>query len=201
VPLTVGLTGGIAAGKSAVLDRLRELGAVVVDSDDVARDVVEPGTDGFSEVVERFGPEVVRADGSLDRARLAAIVFADPTARAALEAIVHPRVRAEVCRRIRRAAAAAVVVNAVPLLVEAGIASDYDRIVVVEAPVEARIRRLAHSRGMSRAESLARMAAQADDERRRAIAWRVIVNDGSVEELRAQVDDVWRALQAAAGLT
>jgi dephospho-CoA kinase len=201
VPLTVGLTGGIAAGKSAVLDRLRELGAVVVDSDDVARDVVEPGTDGFSEVVERFGPDVVRADGSLDRARLAAIVFADPTARAALEAIVHPRVRAEVCRRIRRAAAAAVVVNAVPLLVEAGIASDYDRIVVVEAPVEARIRRLAHSRGMSRAESLARMAAQADDERRRAIAWRVIVNDGSVEELRAQVDDVWRALQAAARLT
>jgi dephospho-CoA kinase len=201
VPLTVGLTGGIAAGKSAVLDRLRELGAVVVDSDDVARDVVEPGTDGFSEVVERFGPDVVRADGSLDRARLAAIVFADPTARAALEAIVHPRVRAEVCRRIRRAAAAAVVVNAVPLLVEAGIASDYDRIVVVEAPVEARIRRLAHSRGMSRAESLARMAAQADDERRRAIAWRVLVNDGSVEELRAQVDDVWRALQAAAGLT
>ena len=195
-PLTVALTGGIAAGKSAVLERFRELGAVVIDSDVVAREVVEPGTDGFAAVVERFGSAVVRTDGSLDRALLGSIVFADAGARAALEAIVHPRVRASVRRRIGELGPGTIVVNAVPLLVEAGLAADYDRVVVVEAPVEERVRRLAESRGLSREESLARVAAQVDDDRRRAVAWRVIVNDGSLDELRAKVDDVWRALVA-----
>jgi dephospho-CoA kinase len=191
---TVGLTGGIGAGKSAALDRFRELGAVVIDSDDVARDVVEPGTDGHAAVVERFGSGIISSEGAVDRARLAAIVFADPDARADLEAIVHPRVRAEVRRRVSEAPADAIVVNAVPLLVEAGLESDFDRVVVVEAPIEMRVSRLAQSRGMPRDQALARIAAQADDGRRRAVAWRVIVNDGSVEHLRTQVDDVWRAL-------
>lgn len=196
MPLTVGLTGGIGAGKSAVLERFRELGAVVIDSDDVAREVVEPGTDGFAAVVARFGPEVVRADGSLDRPRLGSVVFADAAARADLEAIVHPRVRSKVRGRVRAAASDAVVVNAVPLLVEAGLAGEYDRIVVVEAPVEVRLRRLAESRGLGRDEAVARMDAQASDQQRRAVAWRVIVNDGSLDELRAQVDDAWRVLRA-----
>jgi dephospho-CoA kinase len=158
-PLTVALTGGIGAGKSAVLQRFGELGAVVIDSDDVARAVVEPGTEGFSAVVEAFGPSVIAPDGSLDRARLASIVFADAEARARLEAIVHPLVRAEVGRRVSAAASDEIVVNAVPLLVETGIAGEYDRVVVVEAPVEVRLRRLAHSRGMGRDEALARIAA------------------------------------------
>jgi dephospho-CoA kinase len=194
VPLTVGLTGGIGAGKSAVLERFRELGAVVVDSDDVARQVVEPGTEGFSAVVARFGLDIVGADGSLDRPRLGSIVFADAVARADLEAIVHPLVRAEVRRRVSAVSSDSVIVNAVPLLVETGIAGEYDRVVVVEAPVELRLRRLAESRGMGREEALARMAAQASDEQRRAVAWRVIVNEGSLDDLRTAVDGVWQAL-------
>jgi len=199
--LMVGLTGGIGAGKSAVLERFRELGAVVIDSDDVAHEVVAVGTSGLAEVSARFGPEVLSLDGSLDRARLASIVFSDPDARADLEAIVHPRVRAEVRRRVAAAAGNAVVVNAVPLLVEAGLAPDYDRVVVVEAPVDVRVARLAASRGMSRVEALARVGAQASDEERRAVAWRVIVNDGSIEVLQAQVDGVWRALSREVGVT
>ena len=197
--LVVGLTGGIGAGKSAALDRFTELGAVVVDSDDVAREVVAAGTPGLAEVASRFGPDMLAADGTLDRARLAGVVFADADARAALEGIVHPRVRAEVRRRVAAAPAGSIVVNAVPLLAEAELAGDYDRVVVVEAPVEARIARLVVSRGMSREEAFQRIGVQASDEQRRAVAWRVIVNDGTLDTLRAQVDDVWRALLAEAG--
>ena len=196
--LVVGLTGGIGAGKSAALDRFAELGAVVVDSDDVAHEVVAAGTPGLAAVVAQFGRDVLAADGTLDRARMAGVVFVDADARAALEAIVHPRVRAEVRRRIAAAPPGSIVVNAVPLLTEAALAGDYDRVVVVEAPIEARIARLAASRGMSQEAALRRIGAQASDEQRRSVAWRVIVNDRTLDTLRAQVDDVWDALLAEA---
>jgi dephospho-CoA kinase len=194
--LVVGLTGGIGAGKSAALDRFGELGALVLDSDTIARAVVAAGTPGLAEVAARFGEGVLAADGTLDRARLAEIVFANADARVALETIVHPRVRAEVRKQVAAAPAGSVVVNAVPLLVEAGLSDDYDRVVVVEAPAEARIARLAATRGMSREEALRRIDAQASDVQRRAVAWRVIVNDTTLSALRAQVDDVWRELLA-----
>ncbi|HEX7106253.1 MAG TPA: dephospho-CoA kinase [Acidothermaceae bacterium] len=195
MPLVIGLTGGIGAGKSAVLERFRELGAMVVDSDDVAREMVAPGTPGLAAVVARFGTSVLRGDGSIDRPALAAIVFSDDAARADLEAITHPLVRAEVRRRVSATPSDAIVVNAVPLLVETGIAGEYDRVVVVEAPVEQRVLRLARARGMTRGEALARMAAQASDDERRAVAWRVIVNDGSLDDLNTAVDQVWAALR------
>lgn len=192
--LRVGLTGGIASGKSAALSRFAEVGAVTIDSDVLARAAIAPGTQGFSDVVKRFGAGVIRADGSLDRAQLGSIVFADATARADLEAIVHPWVREEVRRQFAEAAHDTVVVNAVPLLVEAGLAGDYDRVVVVEAPLDAQLNRLAESRGLNREQALARIAAQASAEQRRAVAWRVIVNDGTLDDLRRKVDEVWRAL-------
>jgi dephospho-CoA kinase len=195
MPLVVGLTGGIGSGKSAALERFRELGAVVVDSDDVAREVVAPGTPGLAAIVQRFGTSVLQGDGSLDRPALASIVFSDDAARADLEAITHPLVRAEVSRRVSAASSDSIVVNAVPLLAETGIAGEYDRVVVIEAPAEHRVLRLARSRGMSRDEAVARMAAQASDDERRAIAWRVIVNDGSLDELRAAIDQVWGELK------
>jgi dephospho-CoA kinase len=168
---------------------------MVVDSDDVAREMVAPGTPGLAAVVARFGTSVLRGDGSIDRPALAAIVFSDDAARADLEAITHPLVRAEVRRRVSAAPSDAIVVNAVPLLVETGIAGEYDRVVVVEAPVEQRVLRLARARGMTRGEALARMAAQASDDERRAVAWRVIVNDGSLDDLNTAVDQVWAALR------
>ncbi len=197
MPLVVGLTGGIGSGKSAALERFRELGAVVIDSDDVAREVVAPGTPGLASIIERFGPSVLRDDGTLDRAALASVVFADDAARADLEAITHPLVRAEVRRRVSAAPSDSIVVNAAPLLVETGIAGEYDRVVVMEAPAEQRVLRLARSRGMSREEALARMAAQASDDERRAVAWRVIANDRTLDELRAAVDVVWAELRSA----
>jgi dephospho-CoA kinase len=192
--LRVGLTGGIASGKSVALSRFAELGAVTIDSDVLARAAIAPGTQGFSDVVKRFGAGVVRADGSLDRTQLGSIVFADVAARADLEAIVHPWVRAEVRRQFAEAPDDAIVINAVPLLVEAGLAGDYDRVVVVEAPLDAQLHRLAESRGLDREQALARIAAQASAEQRHAVAWRVIVNDGTRDDLRRKVDEVWRAL-------
>lgn len=197
--LNVGLTGGIGAGKSAVLARFAELGAVVIDADELARTVVEPGTIGYRDVVAAFGPPVVGADGRLDRPALARLVFADAAARARLEGIIHPLVRAAARDIVEQAPVDAVVVNDVPLLVETGRAGDYDVVVVVEAPADLRLRRLADSRGMTVEEAQARLAAQADDDQRRAVAWRVIVNDGTREELREKVDDVWRALRERAG--
>lgn len=191
--LAVGLTGGIGAGKSAALERFAELGAIVIDSDDLARRVVEAGSEGFDAVVRRFGAGVLGADGSIDRARLGSLVFADPAARADLEAIVHPLVRAGVRRVIATATPDDVVVNAVPLLVEAGLPDEYDRVIVIEAPLDLRLRRL-KARGMSRDAALARVAAQASDDERRAIAWKVIANDGTLTELRDRVDAVWQIL-------
>jgi dephospho-CoA kinase len=197
--LTVGLTGGLGSGKSAVLDELVALGAVGIDADAVARDVVLPGTPGFEAVVTAFGPDVVASDGGLDRRRLAAVVFADAGERARLEAIVHPLVRAETQRKIAAAAPAAIVVNAVPLLVETGIAAQYDVVVVVQASLAVRLDRVLAYRGMSDGDARARIAVQASDDERAAIAWWVIANDGTMAELRAEVARVWAALLARAG--
>jgi dephospho-CoA kinase len=194
--LTVGLTGGIGSGKSAVLDELVALGAVGIDADSVARDVVLPGTPGFDAVVAAFGPGVVAADGGLDRRRLATIVFADAGERARLEAITHPLIREETRRRVATAPADAIVVNAVPLLAEAGIAAQFDVVVVVQATVAVRLDRLLEFRGMSDGDARARIAVQASDEQRAAIAWWVIDNDGTLAELRAKVGRLWTALLA-----
>jgi dephospho-CoA kinase len=190
--LRVGLTGGIGAGKSAVSRRLAERGAVVIDADRLAREVVAGGTDGLAEVVAAFGPEVLGAGGELDRPELGRRVFGDDAARRRLEAIIHPRVRARTAELTHAAAADAIVVNDVPLLVEVGLAPTYHLVVVVLADAETRIRRLAETRGMAPEEAAARISAQTSDERRRATADVAIVNDGTLGELAAQVDRLWR---------
>jgi dephospho-CoA kinase len=190
--LMVGLTGGIGAGKSAVAARLTELGALVVDSDRLAREVVAPGTSGLAEVVAAFGEGVLTPAGELDRPALAALVFEDEAARARLEGIIHPRVRSRMAEIVSAAPEDAIVVNDVPLLVEAGLSANYDLVLVVLADERVRLARLVGSRGLSEQEARARMAAQASDEQRRAVADVVIENNGSLDELRAAVDEVWR---------
>lgn len=192
--LRVGLTGGIGAGKSAVSSRLAARGAVLIDSDVLAREVVARGTDGLAEVVEAFGPGVLTADGDLDRPALGKIVFGDEAARRRLEAIIHPRVRARATEIERAAAADAIVVHDIPLLVEGDLAAGFDVVVVVEADVQTRLARLA-ARGLPEAEARARMAAQATDEQRRAVAHEVLGNDGDLDALRAEVDELWRRLE------
>lgn len=191
--MTVGLTGGVGSGKSTVAALLAGHGAVLIDADAIAREVVRAGTSGFDAVVSRFGPAVVGADGELDRAAVAGIVFADPAARADLNAIVHPLVRQRSAELTAAVSAADVVVYDVPLLVEGDLAGGFDVVVVVEADVDTRLRRLAR-RGLTDADARARMAAQASDEQRRAVAHEVINNDGTRAELRAEVDELWRRL-------
>jgi dephospho-CoA kinase len=191
--LRIGLTGGIGAGKSTVSAALAAHGAVVVDADRIAREVVEPGTPGLDAVVAAFGPQVLTADGALDRPALAAVVFADPAARSRLDGIVHPLVRrraAELELAARQADQSAVVVHDVPLLVETGQAASYDLVLVVEAPEAVRVPRLV-ARGLPEDDARARIAAQATDEQRRAVADVVLRNDGTPEQLRAQVDRFW----------
>jgi dephospho-CoA kinase len=188
----VGLTGGIGAGKSAVANRLAELGAVVIDADRLARAAVSAGSDGLAEVVAVFGSQVLTAEGELDRAAVASRVFGDDAARRRLEEIIHPRVRARTAELVTAAPPDAVVVNDVPLLVEAGLAKAYEVVVVVLADEKTRVTRLVTDRGMTHEEAMARIGAQASDEQRRAVADVVIVNDGSLDELREQVDTVWR---------
>jgi dephospho-CoA kinase len=188
----VGLTGGIGAGKSAVAGRLAARGALIIDADRLAREAVAAGTDGLAEVVALFGTEVVGPDGELDRPALAARVFGDDEARRLLEGVVHPRVRARTAELTRGAAAGAIVVNDVPLLVETGLGPSYHLVVVVFARPETRIRRLTQSRGMTAEEAAARIAAQAADDRRRAAADVVLDNDGDLDELSEQVDQLWR---------
>jgi len=185
-----GLTGGVASGKSTVSALLRELGAVVIDADALAREVVAPGTPGLAAVVEEFGPSVLAEDGGLDRARIGALVFADPARRTALEAIVHPLVRARASALEAGAPAGALVVHDIPLLVETGQAGQYDLVLVVQADVETRVARLVR-RGMTEDDARARIAAQASDEQRRAVADVVLDNSGTPEELAAQVDRFW----------
>jgi dephospho-CoA kinase len=196
--LTVGLTGGIGAGKSAVSGLLASYGAVVVDADLIAREVVEPGTEGLAAVVAEFGEGVLRPDDTLDRPALGAIVFADPDRLAALNAIVHPLVD----RRSRELEAAAgqgdVVVHDVPLLTENGLAPKYDVVVVVDASPETQLDRLVRLRGMAEDDARARMAAQAARGDRLAVADFVIDNDGSLDALEPQVAEIWRRLRERA---
>ncbi|MDX6208748.1 MAG: dephospho-CoA kinase [Frankiales bacterium] len=191
----VGLTGGIGAGKSTVARLLADRGAVVIDADVLAREVLESGTDGLAEVVAAFGPEMLARDGTLDRKVLAARVFADPGQLAQLNAIVHPRVQALTQDRVGRLPPDAVVVHDIPLLVEVGAAGRYDLVVVVEAPEAVRVRRLA-GRGMSEADALARISAQADSATRTAVADVVIDNAGPYDQLVAQVDALWDRIRA-----
>jgi dephospho-CoA kinase len=191
--MRVGLTGGVGSGKSTVSALLAERGAIVIDADAIAREVVEPGTAGFDAVVDRFGPGAVAADGALDRPAIAAIVFSDATARADLNAIVHPLVGRRSEELMAAAPAGAIVVYDVPLLVESGIDGGFDVVIVVEADPKTRLARLA-GRGMPVAEAVARMAAQADDATRRAVAHEIISNDSTRESLRHDVDELWQRL-------
>ena len=195
----IGLTGGIAAGKSVAARRFAELGAVVVDADELSRLVVRPGTPGYDEVVAAFGPEVVGPGGALDRTALGTIVFGDENARHRLEGIVHPQVHRLAAEREAAAAAAdpaAVVVHDIPLLVETGQADSFGVVVVVAAPAALRVERLVRLRGMPRGDAQARVASQAPDEVREAAADVVLDGTGSDENLRGQVDALWRRLEA-----
>jgi len=188
----IGLTGGIGAGKSAVARLLARHGAIIIDADVLAREVVEPGTEGLREVVAAFGDVVLDGDGALDRAAVGRIVFDNPDARERLEAIIHPRVRSRTAEIMAYAPRNAVVVNDVPLLVEADLAKAYDLVIVVEAAESVRVARLVADRGMSEVDARSRIAAQASDEQRRAVADVVIVNNGTLDELDAEVETVWR---------
>ncbi|WP_283134003.1 dephospho-CoA kinase [Rhizohabitans arisaemae] len=190
----MGLTGGIGSGKTEVTRRLAEHGAIVIDSDRIAREVVEPGTPGLARVVAEFGESVLRPDGTLDRGRLGAVVFADPERLAALNAIVHPLVRARSTELQEAAPADAVVVHDVPLLVENSLESLYDLVIVVDTSEDVRLDRLTRLRGMSETDAKARMAAQATREERLAVADIVIDNNGSPDSLDVQVAEVWQEL-------
>ncbi len=199
----IGLTGGIASGKSVVASRLAEHGAVCIDADVLSREVVEPGTAGLAAIRDAFGPTVIAPDGTLDRAALGAQIFPDPTKRAALNAIVHPAVWARAKELIARADAAdphAVVVYDVPLLVESAGSRPmtFDLIVVVHAEMAERIRRMVELRGMTREEATHRLNSQASDAERLAIADVVIDSDGSIEETLRQADELWAMAAASA---
>ncbi len=198
--LKVGLTGGIGSGKSWVSARLASHGAVVVDADLLAREVVAGGSPGFERVVARFGPQVVGPDGRLDRQALGRRVFADAADLADLNAIVHPLVGERASTLIEQAERAGVpmVVHDVPLLVENGLATSYDVVVVVDAPVEVQLSRLVRDRGMSRSDALARIAQQSTRDVRLAAADEVLDNGGTLDELADQVDLLWQRLRARA---
>jgi len=202
--LRVGLTGGIASGKSEVSRRLAARGAVVIDSDLLARASVAAGTDGFNEVLAAFGPSVLDTGGQLDRPALARAVFADERARAVLESIVHPRVRRR-ADELEAAAAAtdpqAVVVHDIPLLVETGQSDRFDIVIVVDATDETRLDRLIGLRGMSAHEAASRMTAQATRRQRLNAADRVVHNDGDLQQLDSRVDELWELLRTAATAT
>ncbi|KPI26161.1 MULTISPECIES: dephospho-CoA kinase [unclassified Streptomyces] len=192
--LTVGLTGGIGAGKSEVSRLLVECGAVLIDADRIAREVVAPGTPGLAAVVDAFGTDILAPDGSLDRPRLGSVVFADPAKLALLNSIVHPLVGAR-SRELEAAAPEdAVVVHDVPLLTENALGSLYDVVVVVDVTPETQLDRLVRFRGMTRKDARARMAAQATRDERREIADIVIDNDVPLAELHRRVKDVWADL-------
>lgn len=195
--MNVGLTGGLGSGKSTVAALLGERGAVIIDADVVAREVVRAGTPGFAAVVARFGPGVVGPDGELDRAALARIVFADGAALDELNAIVHPLVGSRSAELAAAVPPGAVVVHDIPLLAENGLADRFDTVVVVEADREIRLARLAE-RGLTRAEAEARMAAQATDEQRRAIADEIVRNDDDLDSLARQIDRLWDRLSGSA---
>jgi dephospho-CoA kinase len=195
----IGLTGGIASGKSAVAVRLAERGAIVVDADVIAREVVMPGTPTLARIVEEFGPEVISEDGSLNRPALGALIFTAPEKRAALNAITHPAVEARSHELFAAAGAAnpdAIVVYDVPLLVDTSRVGEFDTIVVVNASTETRVNRMIAHRGMTRDEALHRINSQATDTARLAIADIVIDANGTLEETLQQADAVWKKLSA-----
>jgi dephospho-CoA kinase len=194
--LLVGLTGGIGAGKSTVADLLAERGAVIVDADEVARAVVEPGQPALEKLVERFGSGILDADGRLDRPTLAKLAFVDDESRRDLEGITHPAINEEFGRRVAEAASDAIVVLDVPLLTESpqARARGYQIVIVVEAPRDVRLARL-EARGVNRADAEARMAAQAGDEERRKIATHVVDNAGDRASLERRIDELWADLE------
>jgi len=197
--LLVGLTGGIGTGKSTVARMLEKRGAVVFDADVLARQAVAPGTSGFEQVLERFGPNVLAPGGGLDREALASIVFSDPAARRDLEGIVHPEVRrmfAEGCEEYRDSDR--VVVFSAPLLVETGMHTAFDLLIVVSAPVATQIRRLMRDRGMAERDVQARIAAQLPLEAKAEVADILVDNEGTLEDLERRVERVWRNLDAQA---
>ena len=199
--LRVGLTGGIGSGKSEVSRRLAALGAVVLDGDTAARAVVEPGTPGLARITETFGPGVLAPDGSLDRAKLAAIVFADDAAREKLNAITHPLIHehliAAEAAAIKDLGPDTIVVHGIPLLAEGQRAADFDLVIVVDVPPEVQVTRLS-DRGMPAEQARARMAAQATREQRLAVADIVIDNSGTLADMDRRVSEVWAELQAGA---
>jgi dephospho-CoA kinase len=196
--LRVGLTGGIGSGKTEVSRRLAAQGAVIIDADLIAREVVAPGTDGLAEIERAFGVGVLGPDGALDRAGLGDIVFADPQKLATLNAIVHPRVAARMHELEEAAGPAAVVVHDVPLIAENGLGGAYDVVVVVDVPPRAQVDRLVRLRGMTEEQVAARMAAQAGRDERLGIAGMVVDNSGSLAELDRQVGELWAELRRRA---
>ena len=195
--LMVGLTGGIGSGKSTVAQLLAARGGVVIDADAIAREVVEPGMPALDKLVERFGPEILRDDGSLDRPALAAVAFVDDETRKELEAITHPAIGEEFLRRVAEAPADAVVIHDVPLLVESKRGFDYAAVIVVEAPLEIRLDRL-ELRGVGRDDASRRIALQATDDERRKVATWVVDNGAGLDHLERQIDDIWRDLRRRA---
>jgi dephospho-CoA kinase len=194
----IGLTGGIGSGKSTVAGLLAAKGAVVIDADAIARQVVEPGSPVLDALAERFGPDIVGSDGRLDRARLAERAFVSDEARQDLDAITHPAIGKEFLRQVAAAPEGAVVVHDVPLLVESKNPANYRGVIVVEAPREARLARLV-ARGIAVEDAERRMAQQATDEERRAIATWLLDNAGDLDALSAQVDAIWSQLVRFAG--
>jgi dephospho-CoA kinase len=192
--LRVGLTGGIASGKSTISALLAEHGALVIDSDLLAREVVAAGTPGLADVLVAFGPDVLTDEGHLDRAAMGRRVFGDEPARRRLEAIVHPRVRARAAEIEAVAPSDAVVVHDIPLLVETGQGAEFDVVVVVDVPIEVQVTRLIGQRDMDADEAQTRIAAQVGRDERLAVATHVLRNDGTLEQLRAAVDDLWSGL-------
>ena len=194
--MRVGLTGGIASGKSTVSSILSELGAVVIDADLIAREVVAKGTPGLAAVVEAFGPEMLTPDGELDRPKMGALVFADEARRRVLESIVHPLVFERYAELEAAAPADGIVVHDIPLLVESRRAGEFDAVIVVDVPEEVQVERMVRDRGWTESDARARIAAQATREQRRAVATYLIENTGTREDLRQRVVDVFERLEA-----
>lgn len=195
--LTVGLTGGIASGKSTVSALLAQHGALVIDYDLLAREVVEPGTPALAAIEERFGPSVIADDGTLDRPTLGSIVFSDQTALRDLETITHGAIRERAVAMTSQADDDAIVVHDNPLLIEMGSAADMDTVIVVDVPTEVQVQRMAEDRGMTESDARARIATQATREKRAGVADHLIDNTGPIEHLTTVVDDLWRVLLSA----
>jgi dephospho-CoA kinase len=192
--MKVGLTGGIGAGKSTVADLFSQKGAVVIRSDELARQVIEPQTPGFQQVIDRFGIDLVNAEGYIDRAKLAQIVFHDDTALKDLENIVHPLVRSKTNQIIGQQTSETIIVNEIPLLLEKKMESLFDFLVIVISSEKNRLERLAQ-RGLTAEQATARMAKQVSDDERKAAADFLIVNDGNLDQLEADVQKIWQTLQ------